>query len=150
MGVSRGQVDRNGRFPRQSAKAGSHIANVGPRQSADGKAAQVLEPLLQPAEVLDLADGADADDEIRLLIQDRADQLFDVGRVVLIVRIRIDDDVGAFGEGTVYARLKCRGQTAVYRMSNDVIRTGRLRDLRGPIGAAVIDDQILDLRHAGD
>jgi hypothetical protein len=74
----------------------------------------------------------------------RRHQLRDVGRVVLVVGVGVDDQVGAQLEARVEPRLERGREALVVRKADDVLDAVRARDLDGPVGRAVVDDQPLD------
>jgi hypothetical protein len=114
----------------------------------DGPAPHPLERLLDRREVRDVHDRPGADDVVRRPVEDRRHELRDVGRTVLVVRVRVHDDVGAEAQAGVHAGHEDLRQSAVALHANDVVDTVGARDLHGPVGAAVVDDQPLDHVHA--
>ena len=104
--------------------------------------------LLQAREVRRLIDRSSPDHELRLARQDRFNQLADVGGAVLIVGIRIDDDVRAVPHALVQARQKGGGESLITRKLHDVVDATAPSDLDRPIRASVIDDQPLNNLHA--
>ena len=77
------------------AKARGRVGHRRLRRAPHDPAAEPLEELLQRGEVLDRLHLAVADDEVGVAAQDRRHQLRDVGRVVLVVGVGVDDHVGA-------------------------------------------------------
>jgi hypothetical protein len=63
--------------------------------------------------------------------------------VVLVVGVGVDDDVGAELERGVEPGLEARGQALVVGEPDDVVDAVRARDLDGPVGRPVVDDQPL-------
>ena len=72
----------------------------------------------------------------------------DVRPEVLVVGVGVDDQIGAGGQRSLQPGLKRRRQPAVAFLPDDVLHAELPRDLSRPIGAAVIDHQVLDLVHA--
>ena len=63
-------------------------------------------PLFQRAEFPDRVNRPRADDHVRLAGQNRFDQFLNVRRTILVVRIRVDDDIRA----TLQARFQAGGE----------------------------------------
>ena len=70
-----------------------------------------------------------------------ATSLRDVGAVVLVVGVGVDDDVGAELQARVEAGLEGVGQALVVGQADDVVDAVGLRDLDGAVGGAVVDDR---------
>jgi hypothetical protein len=100
--------------------------------------------------VLDLVRLAVADDHVGRARDDRGDQQRDVQRGVLVVGVRVDDDVGAELQARVEARLEARGQALVVRQADDVVDAGRPGHRDGRVRGAVVDDEPLDHVEARD
>jgi hypothetical protein len=100
--------------------------------------------------VLYLVRLAVSDDHVRLTGEDRRHELRDVAAEVLVVRVRIDDDVGAELQRRVETRLERGGQPAVVGQANDVIDPVLAGDLDGAVAGAVVDHQPFDLLDALD
>ena len=113
------------------AEARGGVRHVGAGRAPHDRAAEPLEPLLQRREVLDLVGLAVADHHVGLAGEDRRDELRDVAAVVLVVGVRVDDDVGAELERRVEPRLEGRGEAAVVREPHDVVDAVLARDLDG-------------------
>src|SRR3954452_20950394 len=91
-----------------------------------------------------------ADHHVRPPLEDRMDELGDVMAVVLVVGVRVDDDVGAELERRVEPGLEARGQPLVVRQAHHVVDALLARDLDRAVGRAVVDDQPFDLVEALD
>jgi hypothetical protein len=89
-------------------------------------------------------DLAVADDHVGGAREDRRDQLGDVGAVVLVVRVGVDDHVGAQLEPRVQSGLEAGGQPLVVGQADDVVDAVVLGDLDRVVGRAVVDDQPFD------
>ena len=74
----------------------------------------------------------------------------DVGAVVLVVGVGVDDHVGAELERGVEAGLEAGREALVVGQPDDVVDAVLARDLDGAVGRAVVDDQPLDRVEAGD
>ena len=81
--------------------------------------------------------------------QDGRDQQRDIVSVVLVVCVGVDDDVGAALEAGANAEHEAPRKALVGGESDDVVHAQLLRDLAGPVTAAVVDDQPLDDIDAG-
>jgi hypothetical protein len=127
------------------AEAGGGVGHVGAGRAANDGAAQALEPLLQRGEVLDLVGLAVADDHVGVAGEDRLDELPDVAAEVLVVGVRVDDDVGAELERRVEARLERRRQPAVVGEAHDVMDAVLACHLDGAVRGPVVDHEPLDL-----
>ncbi len=95
---------------------------------------------LQRREVPHLRDRAGTDHDLGRSRQDRGDELRDVIGAVLVVGVRVDDDVSACVDGGFEANEEGPGETLMAREADDVIDAVRSRDLGRPILARVIDD----------
>ena len=71
-------------------------------------------------------------------------------RVVLVVGVGVDDDVGAELQAGVEPGLEARGQALVVREPDDVVDAVLARHLDGAVGRAVVDDEPLDDVEARD
>ena len=91
----------------------------------------------------DVGDRPRADDEIGLAGHDRRRQRRNVVGTVLIVRIRIDDHIGALRQCIINAGHERTGEAAVRVQLHDMVDAERTGDLDGRIARAVIDDEPL-------
>ncbi len=98
--------------------------------------------------MLDLKDGALADHHVGLPRENRLHELRNVGGLVLVVRVGVDDDIRAARETGLDARHE-RAREAEMRAVDHMVHAEFLRDLRGAVGAAVVHDEPLDLVDAG-
>ena len=85
-----------------------------------------------------------ADDHIGPAFVDWLDQLSYVTRVILVVCVGIDDDVGSGANTPFQTRLERGGQTLITGQRDDVIYAVFSGDLDSSIGAAIINDQPLN------
>ena len=105
----------------------------------------MLELLLLPGKMLRLVDGPLADDYIRLFVQDWAHQFLNVGAAVLVVCVGVDDDISAKVQAGVQSGHEAVGQALVLFEVHHMVEAQFPRDFHGPVLAAVVDDEILDL-----
>ena len=112
--------------------------------------AQALQHALRAWEVLDRPDLPIADDHVGPPRKDRLDEPLDVRGGVLVVGIRVDDDVRADLHGGVEAGVEPGGEALVAREPDDVVDAVGPGDLDRAIGGAVVDDEPLDRLEAGD
>jgi hypothetical protein len=91
-----------------------------------------------------------ADGDVGLPGDDRRDEARDIGAAVLVVRVRVDDHVGAQAQRSVDAGHERRREPAVLGESHDVVDAELLRALERAVGAAVVDDEHLDLVEPGN
>ncbi len=98
--------------------------------------------------MLDLRHLAVADHHVGLAGQDRADQRGNVARVVLVVGVGVDDDVGPELETGVEAGLERGREALVVGQAHDVVDPVGARDLDRAIARAVVDDEPFDLVEA--
>ncbi len=144
VGVFVGHVQAQGGLPAQGAEAAGGVRDRGLGSPADHPGAEVLEFLFQGGEVLRLVDGPGADDDIALPFQDRADQGLDVLPVILVVRVRVHDDVRAVAQAGVQAGHEAGGQAPVLAEVHDIVDAPAAGHLLGVVQGAVVDDQVLD------
>ena len=95
-------------------------------------------------EVLDPGHLAVAHDHVGAAFEDRAHERRDVGGAVLVVGVRVDDDVRAELQGGVDARLEARREALVVGQADEVVDAVLTGDRDGLIRRAVVDDQPLD------
>ncbi len=100
--------------------------------------------------MLDVLDRAGSDDDIGIAFQDGLDESRDVVCAILVVGIRIDDDVSAVLESSLDACSEGARKSLVRSVRNDDVRAVLARDLGGAIGRPVVDDQNLDGTDAGN
>ena len=114
-------------------KARGRVGDLGGRRPAHDPRAEALEPALGAGEVLVGVDLAVADHHVGLAAQDRTYELRDVGGLVLVVGIGVDDHVGAELESGVQPGLEARRQSLVVGQADDVVDAavaGRPRSCR--------------------
>ena len=70
--------------------------------------------------------------------------LDDVGAVVLVVGVGVDDHVRAELQRRVDAGLESGGQALVVRQAHEMVDAVGARDRDGVVGRAVVDDEPLD------
>ena len=99
---------------------------------------------LGPGEVGDLVGLAVADHDVGAPLEDGRDQSRNVRAGILVVGVRVDDDIRPQPERSVDPGHERRGESAVLRKANDVVHPelGRLR--ARAVRAAVVDHQHLD------
>jgi hypothetical protein len=97
-----------------------------------------------------IGDVAVADADIGLAVQQRRQQLRDVGGGVLVVGVGVDDEIGAGLERGVDAGGESGGEPLVATQPDDVIDAAGTRHVRRPVARPVVDDQHLDDVDAGN
>ena len=90
--VDDNQIERG--LPAVGAEAGSRVERSSSARKLDDTRAQPLELALHPGELGVLVRAPVPDDDVRVSGEDRSDQVRDRGRVVLVIRVGVDDDVG--------------------------------------------------------
>jgi hypothetical protein len=90
------------------------------------------------------------DHEIGLAFQDRPDELLDVCAVVLVVGVRVDDDVRAALQARFEAEHEGLGEAAVVAEAHDVLHAVLAGHGDGFVPAAVVDDEHFDRIDARD
>jgi hypothetical protein len=103
-----------------------------------------LEPSLEPGEIRQRPDAPVPDHQLRALLDDRRDQRRDIGRAVLIVGVRVDDDVRTRAHRGFESRSECRGKPPVPVELHHMTHAVRSCDFGGSILAAIVDHQPLD------
>ena len=95
-----------------------------------------------------LGDLAVAHDHVRAAVQDRLDELGDVGAAVLVVGVGVDDHVGTQLQRRVDAGLEGGRQPLVVGQAHEVLDAEGAGDLDRAVAGAVVDDEPLDLVEA--
>ena len=80
-----------------------------------------------------LADRPRADHDLRPAFDDRRDEIGDAGRVILVVGVGVDDDVGAEPQSLVDAGHEGFRKPVIVGEAKDMVRAAGLRDL-GRVG----------------
>jgi len=88
--------------------------------------------------------------KIRRAIEDRLDQLGNVLACILVVAIRVDNEVGAESQASIQAPAEGARQAQVSLVTHDVVNADLSGYLHGPVGAAVVDDQDFHLIDPGN
>ena len=91
--------------------------------------------------MLDLVGLAVADHHVGVAGEDRRHELGNVAAVVLVVGVRVDDDVGAEFQRGIEAGLERRCESPVVRQTHYVVDAVLARDLDGTVGRAVVDHE---------
>ena len=100
--------------------------------------------------MFEVLDSAIADDHVGIPGEDRRDQLRDVGRVVLAVRVGVDDHVGAELQRCVETGLKGGREALVVGQADQVVDPALTGDGEGAVGRPVVDHQPVDPVEAFD
>ncbi len=143
VGEFRDDLHLEGGLAVVGAEAGGRVGDLRRGGLADDPRAEPLEGLLQRREVLDRADLAVADDHVGAALEDRAHEARDVGPVVLVVGVGVDDHVGAELQAGVEAGLEGAGEPLVVGERDDVVDAVAARDGDRLVAGAVVDDQPL-------
>jgi hypothetical protein len=141
---TRNDVQPECRLARDGAKAGDRIGHVGAREQAHDAAAERLQEFLGSRKMFDRGGLPVADDDIGAAVEYRPDQSRDIVRLVLVVAVGVDDDVGAARETGIEPGCERRGEAAIARMAHDVIGAAGARDVGRAVARAVVDHQDLD------
>ena len=91
-----------------------------------------------------------ADDDFRAAFQYRRHQFRDIGATVLVVSVRIDDDIRTEPETRVQACCESVGKPHIVLVADDMVHAERPGSRYRPVGAPVVDDQVFDLVYALD
>ncbi len=150
VGVGVEDVDLQRRRPRDRPETARRVMDVGLRRHAHDLGAQPLQLALDPGKMGDGRNRPVADHHLRAPLQYRLDQQRDVGGIILIVGIRVDDDVRTFRQTPLQPRHEGIGKAAIDRQVHDMIHAMRPCDLNRAVGAAIVDDQPFDLVHTGN
>jgi hypothetical protein len=113
-------------------------------------AAQLLHPLLEAGEVLDLGGLPIADGDLGPALQDRPDQLADHLLRVLVVAVGVHHDVGPELEGALHAVVERAPEPAGAGVVHELGDAVGACHLDGAVGRAVVDHQHHDLVDARD
>ena len=138
-------IDAHRRFLAVGAETAGRIGYVCLGRRAHHPAPQTLQFLLDPRKFFNLVNRALTDHNIRLFFQDWLYQLLDIRTAVLVVRIRIYDNVGAIAQRQINSRKKSLGKPQIPLKVYDIMHSPLQGDALCVIVASVIYDQILDL-----
>ena len=98
--------------------------------------------------MLDGGNRARTDHEFRALLQNRAHQLGDIRRIVLVIRIGVQYHIRSEPEAIVQTSHERPSQPLIARVPDYVIHTQLFSDFRRAIRAAIIHHQPLHLVEA--
>ena len=147
IGVVVHHVHTHGRFSGKGAEAAGRVRNIRVRRLAHHPASEMLQLLFHIGKMLRLVDRALPDHHVRLAVQDGTDQRSDVLAPVLIVRVRIDDDVRPASEAAVQTGHEALCQALVLFEVHHMVDAPFPCHLDRVVVAAVVDDEIFDLVH---
>ncbi len=119
--------------PADGAKAARGVGDRRAGQLPDGPAADALQDTLRDAEVLEPRRIAVADHHVGVAAQDRLHERLDVTRVVLVVGVGVDDDVGAALERVIEAGGEGAREPLMIREADDLVDAVGERDLGGRV-----------------
>ena len=100
--------------------------------------------------MLGLVDGTLSDHDIRFTFQDWANQFFNIGAAVLVVRVGIDDDIGTVPQAGIQSRHETFRKAFITSEIHNIMDTPVFGHLDGVVLAAVVDDEIFDGINAVD
>ena len=100
--------------------------------------------------MLCLIDRTFSDNDICFSVQNRAYNLFNILTAILIISIRIYDDICSVSEARIQSCHKSFCKTFVLFEIDNVVHAPVLCDFYGIVLTSVIDDQIFDLVNAID
>ena len=145
-------VDEQGRdgLAVHRSEARGRVGDLRARGAANQRRAPALQDPLDPREVRDRVGLAIADADVGAPGQHGLDEAGDVDAAVLVVGVGVDDQIGAQAQAGVEPGHVRRREPAVAREADDVVDAELRRDLAGPVAAAVVDHQDLDLVDTGD
>ena len=89
-------------------------------------------------------DGTASDHNVGFVVQDRLDKFCDISAEILIVPVRIYQNIGAVCQRVLRAALECSGQTSVRSQGDDMAYPKRTCDLYRLVGGSVIHDHDFD------
>ena len=139
-----------GRIPGKCAKPTGDIGHLNLGEAADHAAAEPLEPSLQKRKVVDAARLPIPNDHVGALVENGLYERGNIAAVILVVAIRVDDDIRAEFEAGVKAHLEGMPQAAIFGERDDVIHAEFPRHFSRAIIRPVVNDQDLDFVNAGD
>jgi hypothetical protein len=64
--------------------------------------------------------------------------------IILVVSIRIDDDIRTLGQRLLDSGHESRCQTSIFFGSDDMVNRESIGYIRGTVGAAIVNDQPLN------
>src|SRR3546814_9545937 len=111
---------------------------------ADGPTAESLKKSLGGAKMRYRLCSPVADHDIGAACDDRLDELRNIGAIILIVAVGIDDDIGVGTEGKVDAVPETACQTHIATVAQYMVHAAVPRDVARPVSRAVVDDKIFD------
>lgn len=148
IGVLVKDIDLESGLAADGAKPAGGVGDLGGAGETNDATAELLKEFLQRRKMLDLGNGTFADDHVGLAGDNGGDEGGDVGGVVLIIGIRIDDDVGPALQAGGEPGHEGAGEAEVGALDH-VIDAAGAGDIGGAVGAAIIDDEPLDGIDAG-
>lgn len=137
-------IEPHRRFARIGAKSAGRIGDIGIRRFVHHPTAEFLEEFLRFRKMRDLVGFPVADHHLRFAFENGLDQLWNIRAAILIVRVRIDNDVGAKPQTCINPRPESRGEPPVSREAHNVVDAAFSRHLNSSIRTAVVDDEIFD------
>ncbi|CDX55531.1 hypothetical protein MPL1032_20153 [Mesorhizobium plurifarium] len=135
---------------RDGAKSAWRVLHVGSAADPNHPTADLLQELLDRGEMLDFRYWPGADNHIRAPFQHRIDEGRNVGCMILVVGIGVDDDVRAPGQTGFDARHEGVSKTTIAGVPHDVIDTVFPGDPDRFVRASVIYHQPFDAAEAWD
>jgi len=113
VGISVEYMQFHGGFSGIRPKAAGGIRDVRTRELADNQTADLLKFLFAPAEVFDGFDGPCSDNDVEFARKDRPNQFRDAAAVILVIAVRVDDNVGTQLGGILKPSQKRKGQPPI-------------------------------------
>ena len=111
VSVVRKDVEAHRCFPAVGAVAGRHIDTRYTQQSLHDEVRQPISVLVGGPH-LQIAEHTAADNDVGFLVEDRRDQVWDAALVVVVVGVRVDDDVGAKRDRLIESAAEGSGKTS--------------------------------------
>jgi hypothetical protein len=128
-------------LPAEGAEAAGGIRDADACRALHHPTAEPLQEALDGGELLQGRHPAVAHDDVGLAAHDRRDQPRDVLTTILVICVRVDNDIRAGRNSRFQSGLERSGQPAVARVADDVVDAQAPRDFDGFVPAAVVNDE---------
>ncbi len=132
------------RFSAKCPKATGRIGNIRPGCFSDNKTAEMLQFFLQWRKMFRGINGSGTNHHFRFPVQNRTYQLPNIFSTILVVRIRVDNNIRPLTQRRIQSRHKPSGEPFVLRKTHDMMYAPLPGHFHRIVPAPVVDNQIFD------